>query len=75
MTKNIITLRTARIMPNKTINVVSGPEPITIGIGPMKITPPKLAEPPPESNAATKTAIMPTKNKTKPKIKNRKNLL
>jgi hypothetical protein len=62
-------------MPNKTINAVSGPAPTTIGNGPIKITPPKLAEPPPESTAATKTTIMPTKTKTKPKIKNRKNLL
>jgi hypothetical protein len=68
-------LITARIMLNRTIHAVSGPAPTTIGNGPMKITAPKLAEPPPESTAATKTTIMPTKTKIKPKIKNRKNLL
>jgi len=62
------------MMPNKTINEASGPAPITIGKGPMKITPPKLAEPPPESAAATKTIITPAKTKINPKIKNRKNL-
>jgi hypothetical protein len=61
-------------MLNKTINEASGPAPITIGNGPMKITPPKLAEPLPESTAATKIIIMPVKTRANPKIRNRKNL-
>jgi hypothetical protein len=62
-------------MLNRTIHEVSGPAPITIGKGPMKITAPKFATPSPESTAEAKMTIMPTKTKTKPKIKNRKNLL
>ena len=42
-----------------------GPDPKTIGIGPMKITTPVLAEPPAVKLAARST-ITPTKTKIKP---------
>jgi hypothetical protein len=46
----------------------SGPAPKTIGIGPIKITPPTLPDPPKTTDATTKTA-MPTKTNVIPKTK------
>jgi hypothetical protein len=58
--RNIMTLKTARIMANRISHCAPGPEPKTIGTGPMKMIPPKLVEPPCETIAAIATSIKPT---------------
>ena len=43
--RNIMVLRTARIMANRISHYAPGPAPKTIGIGPIIIAPPPLAFP------------------------------
>jgi len=68
-----VMLRTARIMANRISHCAPGPAPKTMGIGPMKIIPPKLVEPPCEAIAAIATSIKPTiivKNPTMKSVRN-----
>ena len=58
--RSMITLRAARIMANRISHCAPGPAPKTMGIGPMKMIPPKLDEPPCENAAAAATSIRPT---------------
>ena len=74
ITKNKIILTTARIILTAISHAASGPAPKTIGIGPIKMTPPTLPDPPKTTIATTKTA-MPTKTKAMPKIKKPKSRL
>lgn len=55
--------------------IAFGPEPITIGIGPIKITTPTLAEDEVFSKDAATKKNIPVNTKPKPMIKNRKSLL
>ena len=66
--KNKTILATVRIKLIAISHPASGPEPKTIGIGPIKIMPPTLPDPPKTMEATTKTAI-PTKTKAIPKSK------
>ena len=61
-------LATVRIKLIAISQPASGPEPKTIGIGPIKIIPPTLPDPLKTMEATTKTTI-PTKTKTIPKSK------
>jgi len=53
-------LRTTRIMANRTSHCALGPAPKTIGMGPMKIIPPKLVESSCENIVATAASSRPT---------------
>jgi hypothetical protein len=66
--KNMGMLIIVRIKLIKISQPASGPEPKTIGIGPIKIIPRTLPDPPKNRDATTKTAI-PTKTKDIPKSK------
>ncbi len=66
-------LKAARIIPIKISQTALGPEPKTIGNGPIKITTPTLPEPPKVIEATTKTT-MPMKTNAIPKIKKAKSL-
>lgn len=67
-------LRTARIIPISISHAASGPEPKTIGNGPINITTPVLVDALEAKEATVKTA-MPIKTKATPKIKSQKSLL
>jgi hypothetical protein len=68
-------LKTARIIPIKISQSAFGPEPITIGIGPIKITIPTLLEELAKTTEATTKTTMPMKTKAIPKIKKPRSLL
>lgn len=71
--RNIMTLRTARIMANRISHCAPGPAPKTIGIGPMEMIPPKLVEPPWETIAAIATSIRPANIVENPRMKSVRN--
>jgi hypothetical protein len=58
--RNIMTLMTARMTANRISHCAPGPTPNTIGIGPMKMIPPKPVEPPWETVAVIVMSIRPT---------------
>ena len=70
--RNMMTVRTARIIANRISHCASGPAPKTIGIGSIKIIPPTLVEPPWETIVAIATSIMPTIIVKNPRMKSAK---
>src|SRR5208337_3795958 len=74
ITKKNTILKTARIIPINISQSTFGPEPKTIGNGPIKMTTPTLPELPKKKETTAKTT-MPTKTKAIPKIKKPKSLL
>jgi len=67
--RNIMTVRTARTTASRISHCAPGPAPNTIGMGPMKMSPPKPVEPPWEIVAAIVTIIRPTSIVENPRTK------
>lgn len=67
--RNIMTLRTARIIANRISHCDPGPAPKTIGIGPMKTIPPMLVEAPCETIVAIATSMRPIIIAKNPRMK------
>lgn len=67
--RNIMTVRTARTIANRISHCAPGPMPKTMGMGPMKMIPPELVEPPWETVVAIVTSIRPTSVVENPRMK------